>query len=142
MIRHVWSVVCASSIIDAQTNNISLINVLEQLNLAAAPPTTPTPIPVPLQLVSLWARDENSTAESATARIRLRTPGGLEDEIGQFAVDLSHYARYRSRMMITHLLVDRAGYYEFMVERQSGEGWAEVARVPLQLVIGPPPTMN
>ena len=34
----IWAVLCENSVIDRDTNNVSLLNVLEQMQLVAEPP--------------------------------------------------------------------------------------------------------
>jgi len=34
MIKHVWSILCEKSILDQETNNVSITNAIEQLNLS------------------------------------------------------------------------------------------------------------
>lgn len=58
MIHHAWTVLCARSLIDRDTNNISL-DVLEQLNVQIPPPLQGAGgfvLPARLEVVSLWFR--------------------------------------------------------------------------------------
>lgn len=144
MIRHVWSVLCAKSVTDSVTNNISLIDVVEQI--AAVPPTTPSPqgtgmVLVPLEIVSLWARENPSIPARGRARVDLVGPNGAALANFQFEIDLSRFERLRTQGKMNGVPVVAAGLYSFIVSMQQGpqDSWLEVARVPLQMILGTSP---
>ena len=84
MIRHVWSVLCEKSIIDRDTNNISL-DVLERVAMTLQGSREDRVlVPTPIRLVSLWQHDGESS-EPGRARVRVLGPGG--DELGKMEFD-------------------------------------------------------
>jgi hypothetical protein len=144
MIRHVWSVLCAKSVTDNVTNNISLIDVVEQI--AAVPPTNPPPqgtgmIPLPLEIVSLWARENPLVAARGRARVDLVAPDGSRQASFEFEIDLSKFERLRTQGKMNGVPVVGAGRYSFIVslQQEHQDPWIEVARVPLQMVLGANP---
>ena len=56
MIHHVWTVLCSRALIDRDSNNISIHNVLEQLNIAA-PPQPDLALNIHFEILSLWGAD-------------------------------------------------------------------------------------
>ena len=66
-VKHIWSVLCESSVVDQQTNNVSIHKVLEQLNIDLTLKNKDSKenkidtnqivaITFPFQIVSLWQR--------------------------------------------------------------------------------------
>ncbi|MDO8433371.1 MAG: hypothetical protein Q7S58_13285 [Candidatus Binatus sp.] len=145
MIRHVWSVLCARSIIDNESNNISLLEVLEQLAVTAPPgqaalsQTDKISVPLNSELVTLWTRS-GDVPEQSRARIRIVNAGGDELHVSEIAVDLTKHARLRSRARLNGLAIRGPGVHEFRVSLEEQGRWEEVARIPLQIIFGPPPT--
>ena len=79
MARHVWTVVCTKAVTDPRSNNISLIDVTEQLNLSPETPLTGVAqIRFPLTVVSLWIRDDLGRPETEKVRLTHRDVDGME----------------------------------------------------------------
>ena len=78
MIDHVWTILCSRAVIDRDTNNMSLLEVIEQLTLGdASPPVEGEGLaPIQLELVTLWTRRRDDESESGRARIRFYRPSG------------------------------------------------------------------
>jgi hypothetical protein len=135
MIRHVWTVVCARSSIDSESNNISLFDVLEQLTLQGPLPEGRGQLAIPHEIVSLWTRerlDEGATGES---RIKMVAPSGWTTEGRTIQLDLTRFNRLRTRGRPAALPVEGSGLYWIVTEFRPGPGteWQEVARAPLEL---------
>lgn len=145
MIQHIWTVVCSNSVIDQDSNNISLQSVIEQLNITGTPPApgaVPV-VPITLEVVTLWAKTNFDEPAQGDARVTFLSPSGVPSEQLRFDyhIDLSTYKRNRTRWRINGLPVLGAGPHTFRVELQNeGEEWREVATVPLEVIIGPPTT--
>lgn len=133
MIRHIWTVLCDKTIVDRDTNNVSL-DVLEQLNLAPIAEANVI-VPVPIVIASLWSRAELESPERARARIRIVDP--LQRVIGEVTIDIDLTVNIRARTFCRFggLLVSGPGVYEFVAEIENGSEWTEAARVPLQVFI-------
>ena len=141
MIRHVWSVLCLKSVIDSESNNISLIDVLEQLNLVGLPLPSPEDrivVPVQYEMVSLFTRDDDGQPARGEMRLTLFGPSGRAlDEPNVVQIDLSVHERLRQRTRLAGLPIAGPGCYSFHVEyRNEGElPWQRAARVPVFVVI-------
>lgn len=141
MIEHIWSVACTRALIDKDSNNVTLSEVLEQLTVEAAIPRSDFPggepvLPIEFEIVSFWIRTNPETPAKGVARILIQPPGGSASPAGDpFDVDLSEYERLRTRSRFSGLPVHESGRYWFIVQQQSGGDWTEVARVPLQVSV-------
>lgn len=139
--RHVWSVLCSSSTIDRDSNNISLNEVTEQLNIPAEEMPDDLPedagIPVQLELVTLWSRSDLEEEDEGEARLVLDTPEGNQIEGEPVAVDLREFRRFRTRQGFNGLPYDGPGLYEFRIQARRGpdQEWEERAWIPLEVRI-------
>ncbi len=138
MIEHVWTVLCARASIDKETNNISLFEVVEQLQVVGPrPPDDATVlIPVSMELVTLWERTDWAIPTRGTARMALRLPDNqLYEAPLEMAVDLSTSPRHRSVMKFGAIPFRLPGVIRFEVSiRGDGQAnWRIVAKVPLLL---------
>ena len=139
MIAHIWTVLCSQSIINENTKNISLIEVLEQVTIAGPLPSAEqeNSIPMTFEIVSLWSRGADNQPSRRLARIHFLSPSNILIREFAYEVDLSVYQRTRTRARINGLPFREAGQYHFNVQlRDENEtDWQEVARIPLQIEI-------
>jgi hypothetical protein len=135
MPRHIWSVLCAKSSTDRETNNISLFEVIEQINVQIPPGVgDPGVIAISLELVTLWRRQDAETAERATARLVHLEADGSEANSAEFSVDLTRHRRMRTISKIGGLPVRRPGTHVLKVELQRNDnGWDPVAWIPVEV---------
>lgn len=142
MIEHVWSVLCTRSLIDRETNNISLIDVVEQMTINAPPPPEGAEGLAPLQfeLVSLWSRRHDDKPVQGRARIRFFRPSGPVGAVTEISVDLMTFRRTRARSRISGLPIREAGRHSFEVDvwDEEHKEWRGVARIPIEVAFGPP----
>ncbi len=141
-IEHIWSVLCTGSSVDSQTNNVTLFNVLEQLNLTRkhdAPPINlknGEALPFQMELVSLWRKQGIQDAVTGTIRNVLLNP--LGQEIGSQTMPLeikSPNRRMRSRVQINGIQITGPGYYTWQVRLTDGKNDEVVANIPFEILI-------
>lgn len=136
--RHVWSVLCTKSTIDRETNNISLFEVVERIEIHA-PRGISRPFGFPFHgdLVTLWAREDQLQPERGQMRASLMSPAG--DTLADFnaEVDLESGNRSRNIAHLEGLKVAGSGWHELVIRhrRSSGDAWHEVARIPLEVEV-------
>lgn len=139
MMEHVWTVLCTKTSTDRETNNISLFEVLEQMQVAGAIGPLPLPdpalIPAQMELVTLWVRSDFGTPARATGRITLLFPDGSTAGQNEMDIDATATQRARTIMKLPGLPFRMAGVMRFVVSvRQvDAEVWTEVARIPLNV---------
>jgi hypothetical protein len=145
MILHVWTVVCSHSVTDKKTNNVSLQNVIEQINYKA-PPDWPessdgdVSIWFPFEVVSLWTRSEPDEPVTGVARLVIHRPSGRTMASPELEVRLENRRRRRTQFSFQGFPIDVPGYIWFAVELQCpvGSEWRTVARVPVEMREVPP----
>ena len=137
MVRHVWTVLCSKTSTDKDTNNISLFEVVEQVQVtgpggalaeAAVVPTT-------LELVSLWTRADFGTPTRATTRAALLFPDGSAAGEAEMDVDLVAAQRNRTIIKLPGLPFKLPGVMRFVVSlrQDNAEEWTEVASIPVNV---------
>jgi hypothetical protein len=139
MINHAWTIICQKSVIDQDTNNMSL-DVLEQLTFQL--PILPDEdqgyiIPFNLEVISLWYRNQADPGEKKQGYLTFVAPNGAELMKANIDIDLTTHHRTRSRIRLTSLPIpkDTSGYFQFIIEVESKKQKTKVARVPLEIII-------
>ena len=138
MIDHIWSVLCQRSVIDKDSNTMTLFDAIEQLTISGA--ELPAIAPIPMELVSLWSRTEPDRQARGRARVCLIEPdNSIQQPSFEIDIDLTAHERYRTRGRMGGMPIRAAGRYKFRVELQieGDHQWREVARIPVQVVIEP-----
>ena len=132
MPRHVWTMCCENAVVDARTNNVSLINAIEQISVPAAAPV----IAMRLVIVSLWARDSGGHVP-VKCRFLWQGPGERDSSLlGEFSAEIEPEKR-RSRLFIHADRLDLwgPGDYSLVTELQDPDGaWRVVSRYPVEVV--------
>ncbi|MFQ5778169.1 MAG: hypothetical protein ACE5IP_09190 [Terriglobia bacterium] len=135
-IEHIWSVLCRQALISKDSNNITLVEVIERIRLSQLPQEGISPIS--LQLVTLWGRPVISEPSRGRARWRLVDPEGNEmAEPVVYDIDLTTFVRARNRSQMSALPIRGPGKYVFCVEMEAEGNWIPVARVPVEVAIEP-----
>jgi len=136
MTRHVWTVACMHAVIDQESNLVSLLDVIEQINIPGKPAPDKT-VGLTLDLTTLWVRENPETPEKGRARITLVSPSGAELKSIIMDVDLSAHERLRSRGRFVGIPAPEDGRYTFRVDSapENSEEWIQVALIPLQIAL-------
>jgi hypothetical protein len=134
MTRHVWTVACMHAVIDQESNLVSLLDVIEQINIPGKPAPDKA-VGLTLDLTTLWVRENPETPEKGRARITLVSPSGAELKSIIMDVDLSAHERLRSRGRFVGIPAPEDGRYTFRVDSapENSEEWIQVALIPLQI---------
>ena len=134
MPKLVWSVLCGHPIIDQRTNNVSLVNVIEQVQIAPAV-TGPFLVTIPMEwsIVTLWRREDLGRPEQRVGRLRILGPGGGQLGEALFEIDLSEHERARTIATQTHLIIGGFGTHRFIIEVQENDAWDFRADLPVEV---------
>jgi hypothetical protein len=138
MIRHVWTVFCSSSAIDKDTNQVSLFDIIEKINVelvGAPPPGEKVVVPSRFQVVTLWSRAQPNEPEAGSGRLRLMAPGGQELLKSENDIDLTEYGLRRVRVNLAGMPFVGNGQYRFVVDQRVNDEWKMVAEVPIQFEV-------
>jgi hypothetical protein len=135
MIRHVWTVACIHAVVDQESNLLSLLDVIEQINISG-PPAPNGAVGLTLDLTTLWVREDPEVPEQGHARITFVSPSGAGLKSILTNVDLSEHERLRSRVRFVGLPAPEVGRYTFRVDfaNEGTEEWNEVASIPIRIV--------
>ena len=135
-----WSIIAESSAIDSDTNNLSLFNIIEQVQIPE-PPERPESsdsdalhaVPLRFVVVILFSRSEPDRGEKKEARLVVAMPNGSVAETSlRFDVDLESATRNRTRINIGTLPLAGQGEYCFRIEGLDEDGeWQMMSEAPL-----------
>lgn len=138
--KHIWTVLCQGTAIDAESNLLSLFNCIEELTLSidrTKASDSKLVVPVKFQLVSFWIIGNDQSEV-------LNVEGELIDPQGQVLNNFSNtfnikkgVKRFRNRTNIDGLTVSVPGEYIFRMKyKPEGETkYKIVAEVPLTVNI-------
>lgn len=142
-IKHHWTILCGSSSVDQQTNNLSLFNLIEQLTLnikredwekAMSEGKKGFLARTQLEIITLWEKGELEDEISAEAEIRLIDPKGdvLHKQPYKFNFT-DKIKRHRERLTWNGMKLTQAGIYTFSINiKPSGsDEFEEVETVKL-----------
>jgi len=141
MIHHVWSVLCERSFLNKETNNLSLIEAVEQINVAlpVAAAEATKEVAVSLELTSLWSRADLAVGAFGHARLVVWTASGARRIGSETLIDLREYRRWRMRSTMTSFPVSGPGLHwmAYELKLSDEETWREVTRLPVEVVFLP-----
>lgn len=140
MIKHIWSVLCRESLIDQETNNISLHSVWERLAIsfsAAKTEKLPISIPINYEIVSFWVRDNFVKEEKVVTRYTVTDPEGkVVFQESKNLVFPAKIKRMRSRIRFSQIVIGVPGNYMFEISFgvNVGRGTQIASKIPLEVV--------
>ena len=139
MINHVWSILCHSSSIDRDNNNLSLFEVLNSISVYAKEGNEIN-IPIKFELVSLWEKIEYEKPVRGKVRLVFVYPNGRKNTIFENILEWDKTPFYRTRVNIQGLLLRQSGRHVFLVEfkDESKDRWSRVCELPMLIKIEPP----
>lgn len=139
MIEHVWTVVCSRAIVDQDSNNVSLENILEQITVWGTP-TPGTIIPMPFHVMTAWIRADADIPARGRMRLTFELPSGhvFKSPI-EMEVDLTQCIRHRQKVKFSGIPIAEAGRHFVRIEFQNEdeELWRPAALVPLDIDFKP-----
>jgi hypothetical protein len=137
-----WLLVCERAVVEEGSGTISLIGVLEQINVSPSPPAAEKGQPLPVvpqrfAVVQMWTRTDASKPETFVTRVRLFAANGKQFGVSETVVDLS--ANRNGRVIASAPGLPWAGPGELRIDLQvkKGRSWRTVARERVELMAGP-----
>ena len=140
----IWAILCQNAIVAQESNNVSLIEVIDELTVPAPPPRRPNEptdeigLLLDARLVILWSRDDINAPETGISRTRLVAPDGRESLSPEIEIDLTHFPRSRSigRLGAFPFPPTHEGEHLFKIEvKTSANKWVQVAELPLLIQV-------
>lgn len=140
--KHVWSVLCSRGIIDKKSNNVSLIEVIEELKLFSETNSlTEEAANVIGQMsadwVTLWIRSNLEEPERGAVRDAIIAPSGKIIVEREYEVDLQTHKRNRTTRRIMLPPARESGVYLLRTQLRSErrKNWKTMSDVPLDVTI-------
>lgn len=144
MAKHQWSIVCDQAIVDRFTNNLTIVNIIEQVSLTiqrtgkASEATSSPVVLVDFKVVSLWHRSEPSVEEDGKARIRLLSPSGkpLAPD-SELRIELTgDKLRTRNILNCRGIPIRETGEHQVQIQQLQKNGrWKTDATIPIIVTI-------
>ena len=135
-----WAIVCEGSSVDRESNNISLFNVLEQVQFLEPPEADSSgdlrpAIAMHFRLVILFSRTDPGAAEKRASRIVLHFPTDAEPAVfPQSEIDLEVALRNRLVSRFPLLPINGQGTYRFVIEGLADSlEWQRLFEIPLEV---------
>ena len=135
----IWAMICEGSSTDTETNNISLFNVLDEINVPEPPDnegaSSTQLFPMSLHLIVLFGRSEFDQKEQGLARVALLFPGERERAVlPEFDVRLDPAYRHRIKCEFGGFPIKGQGEYRFQIQTLDDIGnWDSIFEVPLMI---------
>jgi hypothetical protein len=139
--KHIWTVLCKKSIIDSDTNNISLNESLEEVTFSV-PLNQALEFPVSFnfdfEIVSFWTSDNEKGGEKFFMLIEMNDPE--QKVLNKFEQEIlfpENKKRLRTRVKIPKLLVTKEGEYSFKIKakKQQKENFKLLTEIPLNIIV-------
>jgi hypothetical protein len=144
MIKHIWTVLCKESRIEAETNNISLIDAYESLQFKlniddkSYDPAKPITGPFNFEIVSLFYRDKKGTHEEFSLLLTILDPKGVKiNETPAKSEFKAEHNRVRNRIKFENIMLTTSGTYIFQLylEKEGNSKKEQLAAIPLDMQI-------
>ena len=145
-IEHLWSVICKESVTDSDSNNITLTNVLEEVQVALPPGiklsdelyAKEKAVPIGFELITMWKKLVEGRVEGE-ARVDVINPNGKETATASYALKIEPpLKRLRARIRYNGLKISVPGEYVFVVKAKLGDRYEEMGRAVLEVKLAAP----
>jgi len=141
MIKHIWTVLCRKSILDQESNNISLLDVVERLQVKLSIKREGQKpdgfvISTEFEIVSFWIRDKIDKEEKI--QISIETLDSEDNKLGEFTRDLTFspkMKKMRLRVKMLNIKLTESGLYHFRIKSKASKQakWKTEAEIPLEV---------
>ena len=142
MIDHISTLICLQSIVNEETKNITLVEIIEQFNVDSVllSKEEQSIILKNFELVSFWRRKNEDQQSQALARLDFIAPSGNTLIQKEYEIDLSKNLRCNAIFKINGLEIKEEGDYEFHIQlMEKGKTmWKSVGKALLPIVFEQP----
>lgn len=161
MAKLIWAVLCRRAIIDQQTKQASLIDVIEKITLYREELEGQLPdgrtyeevvaagivFPMSICLVQFWTRSAPNKPEDFEMRILTLSPSGRELNKNDLEISLAKYRNSRPAIQILNMVYVEDGIYRMVIQKRDAGSrrFMRQAEIPLEIIlaegaapVGPP----
>lgn len=140
-VNHIWTIACRKSLLDQETNNLNLFDIMEEITLQGSSvqninfsKVEKFGIPIEFEIISLWERFDINEPILTQYKIEQLSPSGkLINEHGAELRIEGVSRRLRTIGKVRGLELTGPGIYHFVTKVKDGEIWKEVGRIPLEI---------
>jgi hypothetical protein len=142
-VTHLWSILCAGSSLDKESNNLTLYNVIEQLTISrpkTVAENTPIQLPLYMELITTWKKIFPEDFVESEIKIDIVAPNGkILSEINYNFEIPKDKQRHRQITKMSGFAVTDAGEYLFRIHARETkkDNFVSVGEVPLLVVVNP-----
>ena len=141
MINCNWAILCQKSILNAETNNLSLIEILNNYDIPRPPESQEMPFyPFDYEVVVEWQRDSLEKEQDIVFSLEISSPSGRTLLNGQRSVFFGDgVLKIITRLKLQGLPVPEIGFYKFKIqlpkelEEEEKANWETVKEVSLEI---------
>ena len=137
--KHIWSILCKKTVIDTDTNNLSIFDVLEEATFTPfdkewnKEKDKPIMVPFDFELVSLWLIEKEKKLEML---IEVCNPKGKRVKVFEKIIPFPQgKTRMRTLIKIRKFKFRGPGNYLFSVKVKDGQRYKLVAEIPLEIKV-------
>lgn len=139
--KHIWSVACQKTLVDANTNILSLLEVLEKIdinikNASKIKDKNSLTVPIHFEVTSFWRKIETNKAVQGEAKIVIYSPQNAEIANASVKFTISAKAKSsRTIVKINGMRLTGPGEYKIEVQEKVGQEHIVVAEIPFDVTI-------
>ena len=136
-----WAMLCERAIVEAETSNLSIICVLDEIRLDRAPPPElakeerPRFILHSFTVVQLWSRSDEDKPEKFPVRSQLASPDGKVFGGAEQVVDLTNRQHSRVITRAPGFPWRGPGRYVVTIQSKAGKKWRTVERLHFKVAV-------
>ncbi len=131
--KHLWSIICNRLIIDEQTNNATLVDVLEEIKIREEFLQSKEEVAFFFNFVSLWFVESDDEYDKETnVIIEFYSPN--KNKLNEFNFSFAlpkRKKRIRTNIKFDKFILEGSGTYRIKVKQDN----TEVAEIPLEITI-------
>ncbi len=135
--KHVWSVICRHHIVDEESKNVSLIDIIDRLSFEGElPENRPFEVPLPTvyYFVSTWMSEKGDVQDKYDVMVKIIDPTGAN--IGNFTTELEMKPPDGSRTIgaMDTILYTVDGTYWLKLHLSDEQVSSPIAHIPIEIV--------
>jgi hypothetical protein len=135
MAKLLYAIIAESTIVDSQSNLLSIIKIYENITVPRLPATIPA-----VFIITGWIKEGDITRpEHLNFRVRIVNPSGSEVE-RNFSMegDIPANKRWlRTIIRAEAIPLVEAGLTKILIEKRNGTRWAEIGEIPFEVTQAP-----
>ncbi len=137
--RYLGTVICRRALVDAETRLVSVVDMIDRLQLFGLAADTTGVVPIQLAIVTMW-RTEAGEPSKVHDRLVLLNPKGERTTLGEYDHDAVGVSRVIAAL--NGLPLAGSGMYRIVVERLDAEQWKQLDSMELEVALAPIPTKD